>query len=306
MSFKVIDPGMMALVQDAGRSGYQHLGVTTGGPMDEHAFDWANWLLGNDRGSAALEITYGMLVLEVQADMTVALTGADLGATLNGESLAPWQVCTVKAGDRLSFNTPVSGLRAYLAMPGGIRAEARLGSVATVAREKLGGLDGSGQALQKGDLLQPVVEHAGAQHSMPEWAIPDYSAPLELGLIPGYQYESFPPVQRMKLLTSAYTVTSNIDRMGYRLKGEPVKGEQTGIISEGIALGAVQIPQDGQPIILMRDRQTIGGYPKIGCVFSLDLARLAQCVPGDSVAFKLMDIADAENRRMLYNRQFDH
>ncbi|GAA0792228.1 biotin-dependent carboxyltransferase family protein [Marinobacterium sediminicola] len=304
MSFKVIDPGMLALVQDGGRSGYQHLGVTTGGPMDEHAFDWANWLLGNPRGAAAVEITYGMLVLEALSDMTFALAGADLDARLNGDPLPPWQTRQVQAGDRLTFGSPVSGLRAYLAFPGGVQAVARLGSVATVIREKLGGLDGSGQPLRKDDHLLPVEGGVVEPRTMPDWAIPDYAEPLKMGLIPGYQYESFSAAQRMKFFTSPYTVTSNIDRMGYRLKGEPVISEQSGIISEGIALGAVQIPQDGQPIVLMRDRQTIGGYPKIGCVFSLDLARLAQRKPGDSVEFQLLDVAEAENRRMLYDRHF--
>ncbi|MBA4503026.1 5-oxoprolinase subunit C family protein [Marinobacterium marinum] len=306
MSFKVIDPGMIALVQDGGRAGYQHLGVTTGGPMDEHAFDWANWLLGNPRGSAALEITYGMLVLEALSDMTFALAGADLGATLNGKPLLPWQQYQVQAGDRLKFGTPENGLRAYLAFPGGIQTVARLGSAATVTREKLGGLDGSGKPLQRGDRLLSMESAVAEQRAMPDWAIPDYSEPLKMGLILGYQYECFSITQRMKFFTAPYTVTSNIDRMGYRLQGEPVASEQNGIISEGIALGAVQIPQDGQPIVLMRDRQTIGGYPKIGCVFSLDLAKLAQRKPGDIVEFRLMDVAEAENRRMLYDRQFNH
>ena len=304
MSFKVIDPGAMALIQDGGRKGFQHLGVTAGGPMDEYAFDWANWLLGNTRGAAALEITYGLVALEAQADVTIALTGADLGASLNGKPLLPWQACQVSAGDRLSFATPVSGLRAYIAMPGGIKAEPRLGSVATVVREKVGGLDGSGQSLKKGDILQSTSPRPNALRHMPDWAVPDYGAPLLLGVIPGYQFEGFSTVQRMKFFSSDYMVTSNIDRMGYRLKGEAVISEQSGIISEGIALGAIQIPQDGQPIVLMRDRQTIGGYPKIGCVFSLDLAKLSQRKPGDGVAFTLMDVADAENRRALYDHQF--
>jgi allophanate hydrolase subunit 2 len=125
-----------------------------------------------------------------------------------------------------------------------------------------------------------------------------------LGVIPGYQYERFSAVERMKFFSGTYQVSTNIDRMGYRLQGEPINSGSSGIISEGIALGAVQIPADGQPIILLRDRQTIGGYPKIGCVFSLDLARLAQRKPGGRVEFTLLDLAAAENRRVLYDHQF--
>jgi len=304
MSFRIIDPGPMTLIQDAGRHGYQHLGVTTGGPMDEQAFDWGNWLLGNPRGVAALEITFGMLVMEAESEMTLALTGADLGARLNNTPLPSWQTFVARPGDRLSFSRPVRGLRAYLAMSGGIRASARLGSVATVPREQLGGLNGDGQPLQRGDRLQPLWDQPRERRNLPERAIPDYSEPLRLGLIPGYQYDHFSVAQRMNFLTSRYTLTPNMDRMGYRLSGPAVSHEQSGIISEGIALGAVQVPQDGQPIILMRDRQTIGGYPKMGCVFSLDLARLSQKLPGDQVEFTLLDAAEAENRRMLYDRQF--
>lgn len=304
MGFKVIDPGVMALLQDTGRFGYQHLGVTTGGPMDEYAFDWANWLLGNPRGAVSVEITYGHTVLDAEADMDIALTGADLGATLNGQYLSPWQSLTLRAGDRLTFNTPVNGLRAYLAVAGGFGAITRLGSAATVMREQLGGLDGTGQRLLKDAYIQPQAAVATRGRVMPEWAIPDYAEPVQLGLIAGYQYDRFAVSERMKLLTGDYTVTSNIDRMGYRLSGEPVLSGQSGIISEGIAFGAVQIPQDGQPIVLMRDRQTIGGYPKVGCVFSLDVARLAQRMPGSRVGFYLMDVAEAENRRLLFDRLF--
>lgn len=304
MSFEVIDPGPLTLIQDAGRVGYQHLGVGTGGPMDEHAFDWANWLLGNARGAAALEITYGMVTLEAKADMSVALTGADLGASLNGRPLQPWQTHGLRCGDRLAFAAPVSGLRAYIALPGGIKAPPRLGSVATVTREKLGGPDGNGRRLQKGDRLEPCADGPAAQRTFPHWARLDYADPLRLGVIPGYQYERFSAVERMKFFSGTYQVSTNIDRMGYRLQGEPINSGSSGIISEGIALGAVQIPADGQPIILLRDRQTIGGYPKIGCVFSLDLARLAQRKSGDRVEFTLLDLAEAENRRMLYDHQF--
>ena len=139
---------------------------------------------------------------------------------------------------------------------------------------------------------------------MPDWAIPTYSDSIELGLIAGYQFQAIPAVQRAIFFSGQYRVTDQIDRMGYRLQGNAIETGINGIVSEGIALGSVQLPSDGQPIVLMRDRQTIGGYPKIGTVFSLDLALLGQAKPGDRINFRLMDVADAENRRVLFERHF--
>ncbi|PML81891.1 biotin-dependent carboxyltransferase family protein [Enterovibrio norvegicus] len=302
MSFNVINPGMLTLIEDSGRQGFQHLGITTGGPMDEHAFYWANRLLGNSPDASQLEITFGQLQLVANAAISVAITGADLAARLNDKPIQPWCTYALKKGDTLAFGAPVNGLRAYLAVVGGFQVEEKLGSASTVKREQLGGLSGNGDPLKKGDVLhftphaEPIVQRA------PKWTIPDYNAPLELGVMPAYQNASFSHDEQMTFFTNNYEVSQNIDRMGYRLSGTPIKSRLDGIISEGIAFGAIQIPNDGQPIVLMKDRQTIGGYPKIGCLSSLGAGQLSQRQPGQIVTFTSMDVADAEVERRLFNR----
>lgn len=303
MSFEVVEPGMLTQVQDLGRYGYQHIGVTTGGPMDEHAFLWANRLLNNSLSAPQLEITFGRLSLVAEADTTIALTGADLGARLNDQPIQPWQTHAISKGDRLSFSMPVTGLRAYLAVSGGLSVPARLNSAATVTREQLGGIDGTGKKLAKGDRLPFQPSAPVAKASVPYSEIPDYRKPLRVGVIPGYQYRHFSRSARARFFTAEYEVSQNIDRMGYRLTGEAIHGDLDGIISEGIAYGAIQIPTDGQPIVLMKDRQTIGGYPKIGSLSALGAGQLAQRAPGASVSFYPSDVADAEARRMIFNHR---
>ncbi|MFQ3187178.1 MAG: biotin-dependent carboxylase-like uncharacterized protein [Marinomonas primoryensis] len=298
MAFKVIKPGLLALVQDLGRHGHQSIGLTTGGPMDEVAFRWGNALLDNDPNSAQIEITFGMFTLEAQADTSIAITGADLGTTLNTKNISPWQTYAIKKGDILAFQQPVWGLRAYLAVKGGFLCEPTLGSVATVMREKVGGLTGKGDKLQKSDLLNYHASRDHQQRSVPRLAIPNYGN-KEIPVILGYQYESFSSLERANFFSSDYTVSSNSDRMGYRLEGKAVHTELKGIISEGIAYGAIQIPKDGQPIVLLRDRQTIGGYPKMGCVTRGGGGILAQQKPGDIIQFTPITVDQAEQERHL-------
>lgn len=303
MSFEVLDGGMLALLQDPGRYGYQHIGVTTGGPMDEHAFCWANHLLGNPSEAAQIEINIGRLGLLAHKDTCIALTGADLGARINGKGVAPWYTYQIHQGDCIEFGMPVAGLRAYLAVAGGLKPAVKLGSCATVVREGLGGLDGRGQKLIKGDRIGFDRCQQQTMASLPAGEIPDYQQDLHVGVIPSYQYASFPPGERMKFFTGTYEVSQRIDRMGYRLTGAPIASELDGIISEGIAYGAIQVPSDGQPIVLMKDRQTIGGYPKIGCLSALDAGQLAQRGPGARVHFYLSDVADAEAQRAIFSHK---
>tara|TARA_R110001599_G_scaffold83993_10_gene225756 strand:+ start:29520 stop:30443 length:924 start_codon:yes stop_codon:yes gene_type:complete len=298
MAFKVIKPGLLALVQDLGRHGHQSIGLTTGGPMDEVAFRWGNALLDNDPNCAQIEITFGMFTLEAQANTSIAITGADLGATLNDKSIPPWQTYAIKKGDILAFHQPVWGLRAYLAVKGGFLCEPTLGSVATVMREKIGGLTSKGDKLKKGDSLSYHASHDHQQRAVPRLAIPNYGN-KEIPVILGYQYQSFSSLERANFFSSDYTVSSNSDRMGYRLEGKAVHTELKGIISEGIAYGAIQIPKDGQPIVLLRDRQTIGGYPKMGCVTRVGGGILAQQKPGDIIQFTPITVDQAEQERHL-------
>ncbi|MBJ7536117.1 biotin-dependent carboxyltransferase family protein [Marinomonas transparens] len=298
MAFKVIKPGLMALIQDLGRHGHQSIGLTTGGPMDEMAFRWGNALLDNDPNNTQIEITFGMLTLEAQADTSIAITGADLATSLNGKSITPWQTYAIKKNDVLTFQQPVWGLRAYLAVKGGFLCQPVLGSVATVVREKLGGLTGKGDKLQKGDWLEYKASSEHKQRAVPRSAIPDYSQ-TDIPLVLSYQYQSFSSMERAHFFSSDFTVSSNSDRMGYRMEGNAITSDIKGIISEGIAYGAVQIPKDGQPIVLLRDRQTIGGYPKMGCVTSYGGGILSQKKPGDVIQFTPMTVDQAEHERHL-------
>lgn len=298
MAFKVIKPGMLALLQDLGRHGYQHLGITTGGPMDELAFRWGNALLDNDSNATQVEITFGMFSLEAQANTSIAITGADLGATLNGNGLMPWQTYPIRKGDVLEFHQPRFGLRAYLAVKGGFLIKPILGSAATVMREKLGGLTGQGDKLAQGDLLPYTdTQHHHPRH-VPRLALPNYEQ-VEIDMVTGYQFKHFSGLDRARFFSNTYTLSQHCDRMGYRLEGEAVGQDQPGIISEGIAYGAIQVPSDGQPIVLLRDRQTIGGYPKVGCVTSFAGALLSQKKPGESIAFRYLTVDQAEQERHL-------
>lgn len=274
--------GSQASVQDGGRSGVRHLGLTQGGALDWLAQHWANWMLGNALNAAVVEITLGGLHLECQGEGWLALAGADLGATLDEQPLQVWRPFKVAAGQRLRFASPRLGARAYLAVPGGVQAPLLAGSCATVQREGVGGLDGQGSALRVGDRLAWAGEPAAVRAVPVAW-IPDLLGPAHLELILGAQAGGFTGQSLFDVFNQSWTVDARSDRMGLRLTGEPLRYTGPGLISEGIPLGAVQVPPDGQPIILLNDRQTIGGYPRLGALSPLAVARLAQCLPGETV-----------------------
>ena len=300
MTLEVIRPGALSLLQDAGRFGYQHLGIGTGGPMDEHAFHWANYLLGNPADASQIEISMGGFQVKFHLAASIAVTGADMAMTLDGDAVTPWRTLAVKPGQQLDFHAPQNGLRAYLAVRGGLQAPLKLGSCATVMREQLGGLDGQGSRLRAGDLIEFNPDQTYTEQHTPAWAIPNYQAPLHLGVLPTYQHKQFSRKAIATLFGQPYQVSPQIDRMGYRLTGPVIKNQVPSPISEGIVFGAIQVPGDGQPIILMKDHQTIGGYPKIGCISALAAGQLAQRVPGSTVHFHPLSIEDASRERRLF------
>ncbi|TLU67748.1 biotin-dependent carboxyltransferase [Thalassotalea litorea] len=300
--FYVEHPGMHTLIEDAGRIGKANLGLTTGGPADRMAFYWANRLVENARGCAALEVTYGGLKLHSSCNSSIALTGADIELKINNQRVRNWQSHIIEKGDFIELGFSQNGIKAYLAIKGGIRVEEQFGSCATVVREHIGGINGS--ALIKGDWL-PVEEQICAHtNALPENAIPTYLTSLNLRVITGYQYQQFSVHQRQRFFSSEYQVSSQWDRMGYRLQGEAITFPKQNMLSEGIAYGAVQIPADGQPIVLLNDRQTIGGYPKMGSVFSLDAYQLAQCQQGAKIRFEPISIENAHNELYLAQSRF--
>lgn len=306
MSLRVQQAGALALIQDCGRTLAGKHGLTTGGAADLHAHHWANRLLGNPTNAATVEVTLGLFSVTFLQPTTVAITGADLGLRLNGQPQPIWCSFHVKTGDELSFQHPkkgnASGLRAYLAVSEGFDTPLRFTSRSVVVREGTGGLNG--QALQSGDQLPYTPVPRSRLHQVPPSFIPDYAAPLRLRLIAGYQHEQFSPQALAQLCAAPYQLTDQIDRMGYRLTGAPITTPSSGLISEGIALGSVQIPPDGQPIVLLQDRQTIGGYPKVGCVSALDCYRLSQRGPGAEVSFTRGDLPSLQAERREFERFF--
>jgi biotin-dependent carboxylase-like uncharacterized protein len=296
----VTKPGMLSLLQDEGRYGAFNVGLTNGGPLDKTAFHWANRLCGNELNSTAIEISVGGLAVVASTDTIIAVTGASMPLTINGQAKELWRSYFVKAGDTIELGFARNGTRCYLAVYGGFIINKSFGSTATVCRESVGGLGGNGNKLLINDVLpcqslNHELEQQAKLLKLPEDKQPEYSDEIVLRTIPSYQQRHFSSYQQRLFFTSEYQVSARCDRMGYRLEGKPITTDINGILSEGICHGAVQIPSDGQPIVLLNDRQTIGGYPKIGSVISLDTATLGQAKQGDKIHFEPISIEYAHN-----------
>lgn len=289
----------LCLLQDAGRFGVRHLGVTQGGAADWCSMSWANWLLGNALDATVVEITLGGFALVAEQACCLALAGADLGAQIDGQPLAPWRSFKLDKGQTLQLTQPLLGARAYLAAPGGFVAPKVLGSTATVVREELGGLDGKGLPLAKGATL----EYHGPSRPMrevPRQRQPDLRSHKPLDLVLGAQIGEFSGQSLFDVFNTVWTLDTRADRMGIRLLGKTLAYQGLPMISEGIPLGAVQVPPDGQPIVLLNDRQTIGGYPRLGALTPLALARLAQYLPGANLRFRPVLQEDAWKTHQNY------
>lgn len=298
---KVLTPGMLTTVQDCGRHNYQKWGIPVAGAMDEYALRVANILVGNPEKEACLEITLLGPTLEFLADSLVALTGADLGARIEKRECPLWESFWVKKGEKLEFTGVKSGCRSYLAVAGGIDVPVVMGSKSTYLRGSFGGY--KGRPLRTGDELERGTAPAPAAVRIPPEYINRPQSPWEVRVVLGPQAESFTEEGLREFLSGEYTVTSEADRMGYRLQG-PTIAHKSGadIVSDGIALGSVQVPGQGQPIVMMADRQTVGGYPKIATVITPDLWKLAQAKPGDTIRFKQVELREAH---LLYREYED-
>lgn len=291
---------MLSLLQDGGRWGQHRLGLTTGGPLDGEAFHYCNRLLQNPVGSTVIEVSMGGLQLSVQADTFICVTGADMPLAINQQEKARWEVHPVAAGDILHIGFARSGCRAYLGVAQGFDIEPSFGSSATVVRENIGGLHGA--PLQTGDKLPCATVTRRRRLFLPVTDQPRYQNTLTVRVVPGYQQSHFKRAEQRRFFSSTFRVSERCDRMGYRLEGPPIDCDIEGILSEGICLGAIQVPPDGQPIVLLNDHQTIGGYPKIGTALSLDAARLSQLVPGCSVHFAPITVHTAHRALDLAQR----
>ncbi|MFM9108790.1 MAG: 5-oxoprolinase/urea amidolyase family protein, partial [Chloroflexota bacterium] len=286
----ILSPGALATVQDLGRPGMMRLGVTPGGALDRRALILGNRLLGNDPGAAALECAMAGPTIRFEAPALVCVTGADFGPRLDGEELPMWEPCLVPAGAVLAFAHPLrpgSGMRACVCVDGGIAIDPVMGSRSTDLFGRIGGL--GGKPLAAGDLLPlgdpaPDPDAVLRRRLVIPAPVPNDGAPFRA--VPGPQEDRFTAEGLDTFFSAPFTMTPRSDRMGLRLSGEPVRHSRgADTISEGIAAGAVQVPGDGQPIVLLPARQTVGGYPKIATVIGADLDRLGQLAPGDSVRF---------------------
>ena len=290
----------LCLLQDAGRFGVRHLGVTQGGALDWVSMSWANWLLGNALDAPVVEITLGGFTVQAEDYCLLALAGADLGAYVDERAISPGRSFILQKGQRLRFTQPCNGARAYLAAPGGFDAQTVLGSCATVVREALGGVDGCGKALAQGGRLA----YSGTGGAMKVLANPDVQSGASLDVIIGAQIGQFSGQSLFDAFNAEWSLDSRADRMGVRLLGTPLQYQGPSLISEGIPLGAIQVPPDGQPIVLLNDRQTIGGYPRLGALTPLSLARLAQCLPGEKVRLAPVVQETAHRKHIEYLRRF--
>ena len=303
--FEVIQPGPLTTIQDRGRSGYQQFGVPTSGAVDNYAYRIGNLLVGNAEEAAALEITLLGCQLRALREIMIAITGADLAATVNGAPAPAWESLSLKQGDVLSLPRLNSGCRAYLAVAGGIAVPKVMKSASTYTKAGIGGF--RGRLLHKGDILQANQSTTSVKVvRMPSEYIPVYGNQIEIRVIPGPQDDLFTEEGISTFLNSDYTVSAQADRMGYRLEGPRIQHRhEADIISDGIPLGAVQVPGDGLPIILLVDRQTTGGYTKIATTISVDIPRIAQAKPGDKINFKKVDEEQAVALLKKYEQQME-
>jgi antagonist of KipI len=295
-TFEIIDGGLFTTVQDLGRYGYQRYGVPVSGAMDLFALRAANLLVGNPPSSATLEVTLIGPRVRMLAETVLAVTGADLQPQLDGRPAPSWHPFVAPEGAVLSFGDARDGLRAYLAVAGGIDVPVVLGSRSTFTRGSLGGFEG--RTLRTGDRIRAGLGAASRVdgRKCPVESIPRYGHEHRLRVLPGPQHEAFSAQGFATFLSSSFAVSSKSDRVGCRLEGPRVEHRGSAdIVSDGIPFGAVQVAGDGLPMILLADRGTTGGYTKVATVISADLPRLAQALPGDRVFFREVSLADAHH-----------
>jgi len=304
--FSVIKPGAFTTIQDLGRYGYLRQGIPISGAMDTFSHVAANLLVANHPNAATLEITLIGPELRALTDTEIAITGADLTLRINGEEASLWQTIRINKGDIISFGMPRSGCRAYLALRGGINVPKVLGSRSTYTRGEFGGING--KPLQAGDIIHGFneIKPLNIELKLPIELIPNYPKKYRAHVILGPQKEAFTEKGIETFLSSLYTVTAESDRMGYRLEGPDIEHvSKADIVSDAILPGAVQVPEDRKPIIMMRDAQTTGGYAKIAVVTTPDLSLLAQAKPGNTIRFVKVPLAEARKRLIEFNKKLD-
>jgi antagonist of KipI len=292
MAIRVNNPGFLTTVQDRGRYGYAHLGISPAGAADQLSFRISNLLVGSDENSPALEMTMSGVTLELEERAVIAITGGDCECKVGSYSVASATALEVPAGAVVRCGAMRSGVRSYLAIQGGFDVPPVMGSASTHIAGRFGGFHG--RRLKAGDVLHVGKQRTSRMRTLKPGALDHLYRPAPIRVTRGAQQEWFGPESFEKLFSCPYTVGEQSDRTGLRLKGETVRPRvESQLLTDGIPLGAVQVPQDGQPIILFVDQQTTGGYPKIASVIASDRHRVGQVKPRDKVRFSEVSITEA-------------
>src|SRR5437016_8961492 len=307
MEMIVTRGGFLSSVQDLGRIGLREFGVSVSGALDSFGLRVANLLVGNDEGAAGVEITFGGLQLHFQDERIVAWCGGEFDVRLGSKSLPAGHAARVAAGEEIKFGPPQIGCRCWLAISGGVDVPIVLGSRSTDLRAQFGGFEG--RVLRDGDVLplltwpgSPIPATAISSWTGPhDWVIPAKREPI-LRFVRGVDWNRFNPSTLQQLPSEAFAVSPDSDRMGVRFESPELKRmDNVDLISEAVAPGTMQVPPSGKPILLLGDCQTIGGYPKIAHVITVDLGIAAQLRAGDHVRFSEVSPADAH--RLLLERE---
>ncbi len=309
----VLDGGLQTTVQDAGRFSWYHIGMPPAGAMDQYSFRVGNMLVGNPADAAALEITFAGPLMETTDEGVIAVTGADLGVTLNGSSVPLWVSHRVRPGDQIACGQMERGVRAYFCVSGGITIPPLLGSRSTYLLARFGGVEG--RRLQTGDLLpvgpSPPEADALVGRTIPSGFLPGLQKEIELRIIMGLCSYRLTADSVEEFLQAKWVVSTEADRVGYRLRGpafrfkdrEPPFGagsDLSNVVDVGYPVGSIQVPGGQEAILLMRDAVTGGGYATIGTVIQCDLDLLAQAPPGSKVTFRAVDVDEAMRARREY------
>lgn len=305
--FKINKTGLQTSFQDSGRIGFQKYGVVQGGAMDHLSLNLGNILVGNEPNEACMEVCMIGPEMECLSPTTIAICGGDLSPTLNGKKLPMWRTVRVQKGDLICFGKLKSGLRAYIAVKGGFYVPTVMGSKSYYDKAKIG------YPIQKDTIIFGSQQHHAKDRmiGLSPNEIPQYLSSNVIRFIVGPHEEYFTRDGLQTFLETSYEVTSKSDRMGIRLHGEKGITHTNGadIISDAVGFGGIQVPSNGQPIVMMADRQTTGGYSRIGTVISVDLPKLAQMKPGDTIRFQGISVEEAHlliRKRSKYLHRLQH
>jgi biotin-dependent carboxylase-like uncharacterized protein len=304
--FHTLKPGLFTTVQDLGRYGYLKYGVPISGAMDTFSLVAANLLVENNSNDACLEITLFGPELQALTRTQTAITGGTVSPKINGQNAPTWQTLEVRENDVISLGKVESGCRVYLSIQGGIDTPLVLGSRSTNVRGGYGGMNG--RQLKTGDIIEGFDRpFHKVEYSMLEDSVPQFTGQFKAHVILGPQTDMFTEKGIGTFLSNPYKVTSEADRMGYRLEGPTIEHKaKADIISDALLPGAIQIPKSGKPIIIMRDAQTTGGYPKIAAAITPDVSLLGQAKPNDTIEFSKITISRAREKFLAYQKSLNN